>query len=180
LFASLYTDRGSHYWHTPKAGGKVAKENPTQSGKAMARLGIEMVPAYSPEARGRSERMFRTHQGRVSATELAIAGIRDMTAANRYLDEVYRPAERDLRMPKLEQKVPERRHCSRNPKWGRSDFGCTKLGDGHSRRRPAFVLRPSRRALRSSLTLPRFPVLLRGAPQQRLQPTDGGLTGHPL
>jgi len=41
LFASLYTDRGSHYWHTPKAGGKVAKENPTQSGKAMARLGIE-------------------------------------------------------------------------------------------------------------------------------------------
>jgi len=68
LFASLYTDRGSHYWYTPEAGGKVAKENPTQSGKAMARLGIEMIPAYSPEARGRSERMFRTHQGRVSAT----------------------------------------------------------------------------------------------------------------
>ena len=56
LFASLYTDRGSHYWYTPEAGGKVAKENPTQSGKAMARLGIEMIPAYSSEARGRSER----------------------------------------------------------------------------------------------------------------------------
>jgi transposase len=63
LFASLYTDRGSHYWHTPEAGGKVDKENLTQFGKAMARLGIEMIPAYSPEARGRSERMFRTHQG---------------------------------------------------------------------------------------------------------------------
>jgi len=57
----------------------------------MARLGIEMIPAYSPEARGRSECMFRTHQGRLPQ-ELAIAGIRDMTAANRYLDEVYRPA----------------------------------------------------------------------------------------
>jgi len=68
LIASLYTDRGSHYWYTPKAGGKVAKKNPTQSGKAMACLGIEMIPAYSSEARGRSERMFRTHQGRVSAT----------------------------------------------------------------------------------------------------------------
>ena len=63
LFAALYTDRGSHYWHTPEAGGKVDKRNPTPFGKAMARLGIEMIAAYSPEARGRSERMFRTHQG---------------------------------------------------------------------------------------------------------------------
>jgi len=57
--------------------------------------------------------------------------------------------------------IPKRRHCSRNPKWGPSDFGCEKWGDGHGLRRPAFVLRPSRRALRSSPTLPRFPVLLR-------------------
>jgi len=57
---------------------------------------------------------------------------------------------------------PVRRHCSRNPKWGPSDFGCEKLGDGHGLRRPTFVLRPSRRALRSSLTFPRFPVLLLG------------------
>ena len=91
-FASLYTDRDSHYRYTPKAGGKVAKENPTPFGKAMARLGIEMIPAYSPEARGRSERMFRTHQGRSPPQELAIAGIHDMIAANRYFDEVYRPA----------------------------------------------------------------------------------------
>ena len=66
-----------------------------------------------------------------------------------------------LGLPAPWEVVQERRYCSRNPKWGPSDFGCKKLGDGHGRRRPAFVLRPSRRALRSSLTLPRFPVLLR-------------------
>ena len=60
-------------------------------GQAMARLGIEMIPAYSPEARGRSERMFRTHQDRLPK-ELAAAGITDMAAANRYLKEVYLPA----------------------------------------------------------------------------------------
>ena len=65
-----------------------------------------------------------------------------------------------LGLPAPWEVVQERRYCSRNPKWGPSDFGCKKLGDGHGRRRPAFVLRPSRRALRSSLTLPRFPVLL--------------------
>ncbi|MEO1767025.1 hypothetical protein V6E02_07360, partial [Thiobacter sp. AK1] len=91
LFASLYTDRGSHYWHTPEAGGKVDKHNLTQFGRAMRQLGIEMIPAYSPEARGRSERMFRTHQDRLPK-ELAAAGITDMAAANRYLREVYLPA----------------------------------------------------------------------------------------
>ena len=55
---------------------------------------------------------------------------------------------------------PECRHFLRNPIWGPSDFGCKKSGDGHGLRRPTFVLHPSRRALRSSLTLPRFPVLL--------------------
>jgi transposase len=91
LFCALYTDRGSHYWTTPEAGGKVDKVNLTQFGEAMKRLGIEMIPAYSPEARGRSERAFATHQARLPK-ELALAGITDMTAANRYLDEVYRPA----------------------------------------------------------------------------------------
>jgi transposase len=65
LFSSLYTDRGSHYWHTPEAGGKVDKANLTQFGQAMKQLGIEMIAAYSPEARGRSERAFATHQGRL-------------------------------------------------------------------------------------------------------------------
>lgn len=91
LFSSLYTDRGSHYWHTPEAGGKVDKNNLTQFGRAMRQLGIEMIPAYSPEARGRSERMFRTHQERLPR-ELAAAGITDMVTANRYLREIYLPA----------------------------------------------------------------------------------------
>ena len=91
LFASLYTDRGSHYWYTPKEGGKVDKSRPTQFGKAMKQLGIEMIPAYSPEARGRCERAFKTHQGRLPK-ELAMKGITDMDRANRYLEEVYRPA----------------------------------------------------------------------------------------
>lgn len=91
LFSSFYSDRGSHYWHTPEAGGKVDKKNLTQFGQALQRLGIEMIPAYSPEARGRSELMFRTHQGRLPR-ELALAGITEMAAANRYLAETYRPA----------------------------------------------------------------------------------------
>ena len=91
LFCSLYTDRGSHYRDTPEAGGKVDRDNPTQFGRAMARLGIEMIPAYSPEARGRSERAFGTHRGRLPR-ELAAAGIADMESANRYLREVCLPA----------------------------------------------------------------------------------------
>lgn len=91
LFSSFYSDRGSHYWLTPAAGGKVDKKNLTQFGYALKQLGIEMIAAYSPQARGRSERMFSTHQDRLPR-ELALAGITDMAAANRYLAEVYRPA----------------------------------------------------------------------------------------
>jgi transposase len=91
LFASLYTDRGTHYWLTPKAGGKVDKEHLTQFGRAMHQLGIHLIPAYSPEARGRSERAFGTHQERLPK-ELALAGITDMAGANRYLDRRYRRA----------------------------------------------------------------------------------------
>jgi transposase len=81
LFSSFYSDRGSHYWYTPEAGGKVGKHNLTQFEQAMKRLGIEMIAAYSPQAHGRSERMFRTHQARLPK-ELALAGITDMEAAN--------------------------------------------------------------------------------------------------
>jgi len=91
LFCTFYSDRGSHYWHTPVADGKVDKKNLTQFGRAMKHLGIEMIAAYSPEARGRSERAFGTHQGRLPQ-ELALAGITDMMVANRYLQEVYLPA----------------------------------------------------------------------------------------
>jgi transposase len=90
LFSSFYSDRGSHYWYTPEAGGKVDKSNLTQFGRAMAHLGIIMIAAYSPEARGRSERAFETHQGRLPQ-ELALMGITTMEGANRYLNETYLP-----------------------------------------------------------------------------------------
>jgi transposase len=90
LPCALYTDRASHYFHTPKAGAKVAKDQPTQVGRALAQLGIEHIPAYSPEARGRSERAFGTLQDRLPK-ELALAGITTIEAANRFLAEVYLP-----------------------------------------------------------------------------------------
>ena len=90
LFSSLYTDRGSHYWHTPEAGGKVDKKNLTQFGRAMRELSIEMIPAYSPEAKGRVERVFATHQDRL-VKELALHGITEMEEANRYIQERYLP-----------------------------------------------------------------------------------------
>jgi transposase len=91
LFCSFYTDRGSHYWHTPKADGPVDKTQFTQVRRALHQLGINMIAAYSPEARGRCERQFRTHQGRLP-NELAAMGITTMKEANRYLKEVYMPA----------------------------------------------------------------------------------------
>jgi transposase len=88
LFCSFYTDRGSHYWYTPDVGGKVDKTRPTEVGRALKQLGIKHIAAYSPEARGRSERMFGTLQGRLPA-ELAMHGITTMDAANTYLRETY-------------------------------------------------------------------------------------------
>ena len=84
LFCSFYTDRGKHYWITDTAGGKVNKEVLTQFGRAMKQLGIEMIAAYSSEARGRSERMFGTLQGRLPL-ELKAAGITQMDNANQFL-----------------------------------------------------------------------------------------------
>jgi transposase len=101
LPSSLYTDRGSHYFHTPAANGPVDKERLTQVGRALKHLGIEHIPAYSPEARGRSERMFGTLQDRL-IKELAKAGIADIEAANRYIREVYLPAH-NVRFAKLPQ-----------------------------------------------------------------------------
>jgi transposase len=91
LFCSLYTDRGSHYFHTPEAGGKVAAGAVTQVGRALAQLGVEHIAAYSPEARGRSERAFRTLQDRLPK-ELALAGVTDVEAANAFIRAVYLPA----------------------------------------------------------------------------------------
>src|SRR5262250_144216 len=65
VFCALYSDRGSHFWLTPKVGGKVDYHRRTQVGRALHELGVQMIPAYSPEARGRSERNFGTWQGRL-------------------------------------------------------------------------------------------------------------------
>jgi transposase len=91
LPSSLYTDRGSHYFHTPQADGPVDKERLTQVGRALKHLGIEHIPAYSPEARGRSERMFGTLQDRL-IKELAKASIREIDAANAWIRDIYLPA----------------------------------------------------------------------------------------
>lgn len=88
---SFYTDRGSHYFFTPEAGGKVDKHNLTQVGRALDHLGVEHIAAYSPQARGRSERMFQTLQDRLPK-ELALVGIETTEAANVFIRDVYMPA----------------------------------------------------------------------------------------
>jgi len=88
LFCALYTDRGSHYFHTPEAGGKVSRTQLTQVGRALAHLGIEHIAAYSPQARGRSERLFSTLQDRLPK-ELRLAGITTLDAANAWLKSHY-------------------------------------------------------------------------------------------
>jgi hypothetical protein len=103
LFGSLYTDRGSHYWLTPKEGGKVSKTQLTQFGRAMRQLGIQMIAAYSPQARGRSERAFQTHQDRL-VKELSFHDITSLREANRYLAQVYMPAfNAEFAKPALEE-----------------------------------------------------------------------------
>jgi hypothetical protein len=91
LFCALYTDRGSHYFHTPETGGPVDKGKLTQLGRALKQLGIEHIAGYSPQARGRSERAFRTLQDRLPK-ELALAGITTLEAANGWIAESYIPA----------------------------------------------------------------------------------------
>ena len=88
LFCALYSDRGTHFWLTPKAGGKVDSHRLTQVGRALRELGVQMIPAYSPQARGRSERNFATWQGRLPQ-ELRLRGIKTVEDANRFLSEHY-------------------------------------------------------------------------------------------
>jgi transposase len=88
LFCALYSDRGSHFFVTPKAGERVDKHRLTQVGRAMKELGVQMIPAYSPQARGRSERNFGTWQGRLPQ-ELRLAGIGTLEQANQFLRERY-------------------------------------------------------------------------------------------
>jgi transposase len=87
---SLYTDRGAHYFYTPTAGGEVDRSRPTQVGRALERLGVEHIAAYSPQARGRSERVFHTLQDRL-VKELALKEIDTVEAANLFLCDVCIP-----------------------------------------------------------------------------------------
>ena len=88
VFCALYSDRASHFFVTPKAGGKVDPNRVTQLGRALKDLGIRMIPAYSPQARGRMERSYRTWQGRFPQ-ELRIRNISSVEEANRFLKEEY-------------------------------------------------------------------------------------------
>jgi len=88
---SLYTDRGAQYFRTAETGGKIDRGRLTQVGRALERLGVEHIGAYSPQARGRSERAFQTLQDRLPK-ELKLAGIVAIEAANAFLREVYLPA----------------------------------------------------------------------------------------
>jgi len=90
LFGAFYTDRGSHYFVTPKGGGKVDKTQLTQVGRALSQLGITHIASYSPQGRGRMERVFGTLQKRLPQ-ELRLARIKTVAAANRYLKERFVP-----------------------------------------------------------------------------------------
>jgi len=90
LFSAFYTDRGGHYFITPKGAGKVDKTQLTQVGRALSQLGITHIPSYSPQARGRMERVFGTLQKRLPQ-ELRLAKIKTMAAANRFLQERFVP-----------------------------------------------------------------------------------------
>ena len=88
VFCALYSDRARHFWLTAKAGEAVDHDRLTQVGRALRELGVRMIPAYSPQARGRSERSFGTWQGRLPQ-ELRLAGCRTVEAANAFLREHY-------------------------------------------------------------------------------------------
>jgi transposase len=88
IFCALYSDRASHFFVTPKAGGKVDENQVTQLGRALKELGIKMIPAYSPQARGRMERSYRTWQGRLPQ-ELRVRQIHTAEEANRFLRQEY-------------------------------------------------------------------------------------------
>jgi hypothetical protein len=111
LFCALYSDRGSHFFHTPKAGERVDKQRLTQVGRALRELGVQ-IPAYSPQARGRSERNFGTWQGRLPQ-ELRLAGIHSLEAANRFLREQYIGEFNEKFRVAAAQKETAFRRCSR-------------------------------------------------------------------
>lgn len=119
VFCALYSDRGSHFWLTPQAGGRVDRQYLTQVGRAMRELGIQMIPAYSPQARGRSERNFGTWQGRLPQ-ELRLRGIGDVDEANRF----FALALRGRLQPPLtgSSGAARQRVCASHPRFSGSDL----------------------------------------------------------
>jgi transposase len=117
LFCALYSDRGSHFFVTLQAGEKVDKHRLTQVGRAMKELGVQMIPAYSPQARGRSERSFGTWQGRLPQ-ELRLAGIGTVEQANWFLRERYiADFNRKFTVPAAEKGTAFRRCTRRDLDW---------------------------------------------------------------
>src|ERR1700674_4529124 len=113
LFCALYSDRGSHFFYTPKAGEAVAKGRPTQFGRALKELEIQTIAAYSPQARGRSERNFGTWQGRLPQ-ELRLRAITTVEAANAFLQEEYIAAFNQKFTVKAAEKGTAFRRCGRS------------------------------------------------------------------
>lgn len=117
LFCALYSDRGSHFFVTVKAGERVDPNRLTQVGRAMKDLGVQMIPAYSPQARGRSERSFGTWQGRLPQ-ELRLAGISTVEQANAFLNERYIAEFNDkFTVPAKEKGTAFRRTSRRDLNW---------------------------------------------------------------
>lgn len=112
VFCALYSDRGSHFFYTPATGGKVDKSRPTQVRRAMQELGIQMIAAYSPEARGQSERNFGTWQNRLPQ-ELRVAGITTLEGAIRFLRERYNAEFNENFSVPAEERGTAFRPCSR-------------------------------------------------------------------
>lgn len=103
VFCSLYTDRASHFVYTPKAKGPPDRSQPTQVERALLELGIELIPANSPQARGRGERLWETWQGRLPQ-ELRVAGVKTLEQANEYIHTQFIPwHNRSLRVPAKEE-----------------------------------------------------------------------------
>jgi len=117
LFCALYSDRAGHFFQTPKAGEPVDKYRLTQVGRALRELGIQMIPAYSPQARGRSERNFGTWQGRLPQ-ELRLAGITTVEAANQFLRDRYiAEFNRKFAVPAAEKGTAFRPYSRRDLDW---------------------------------------------------------------
>ena len=152
LFCALYSDRGSHFFVTVKEGEKVDKHRLTQVGRAMKELGVQMIAAYSPQARGRSERSFGTWQGRLPQ-ELRLAKIATVEGANRFLRERYiGEFNAKFRTPAAEKGTAFRRTGRSRPELDLQRADGTSGGEGQHRGHPGPVVADRQDALPQHLS----------------------------